>query len=367
MPLLITTSFPPSYGGIQRYMAAVAEEFAAQNIPIVVLAPCADDAVAYDRTRPFAVHRFALGSKAFEILTMAVAIVRAAWGTWPAYTLASAWFPASAALLLPRRLRGAVGVFAHGSEIEPSHGGIRRWIVRRIFERADVVLANSSFTASLLSDLGVSRHVVVVPCGCEGREIVPNRAAAPTIVAVGRLIARKGFDRTIEALPAIAARVPEVVLDIIGDGPQRAQLERLARDAGVSERVRFHGSLSDKDLRAALARAWCFALPVRRIRDDVEGFGIVYLEAALAHLPVVAGRDSGAIDAVVDGETGILVDGGNAAEVAEAVLRLLTGDAIARSMGNAGFERATRVLTWSATAAVIHERLTACNAAGVAR
>jgi phosphatidylinositol alpha-1,6-mannosyltransferase len=177
-------------------------------------------------------------------------------------------------------------------------------------------------------------------------------AARPTIVTVARLEdSYKGHDVMIRALPLLRARIPDVEWLVVGDGKLRPGLERLAVEAGVGDAVRFLGELSDADRDAALQRARVFAMPSRLPPGGVggEGFGIAYLEAAAHGLPVVAGDVGGALDAVVDGETGILVDPEDPAAVAEALTALLLDPDHARALGEAGARRA-QDFAWPAVA-----------------
>ena len=270
------------------------------------------------------------------------------------YTVASMWFPGGlAACLLPRLLRGRLAVLAHGTEIAPERAGLRRHIMRYVFEHADVVIANSRFTHDLLVRAGIRRDVAIVHLGIDDAPFAPARSAEPTVLSVGRLIARKGFDNVIQAFPLVLKRFPTARYEIVGAGPQRAELEALAERDGVKDRVSFLGAVDDEGMRAAYARAWCFALPVRASGSDVEGFGLVYLEAAIAGLPTIGGCGSGAEDAIAAGDTGLLVDGTSKAAVAEAIIALLEDPERAATMGRRGRERALEHFTWRNTAAGI--------------
>jgi phosphatidyl-myo-inositol dimannoside synthase len=173
--------------------------------------------------------------------------------------------------------------------------------------------------------------------------VSPLRAERPTLLTVARLEHRyKGHDVLLEALGAIRARVPDVEWVVIGEGTLRPELEELARSRGLADCVRFLGAVSDGERNAWLRRADVVAMPSRLPGAGLagEGFGIVYLEAAAYGKPVVAGNVGGALDAVGDGETGLLVDPTDAGAVAEAVATLLLDPELARRLGAAGAERA---------------------------
>jgi phosphatidylinositol alpha-1,6-mannosyltransferase len=179
------------------------------------------------------------------------------------------------------------------------------------------------------------------------------------VVCVSRLVPRKGQDVLIRALPQILREVPEAVLLIVGDGPYRSSLEKLVDSTGVREAVRFSGPVPWERLPAYFDAGNVFAMPCRTRRRglDVEGLGIVYLEASATGLPVVAGRSGGAPDAVLDGETGLVVDGRSVHEVATIVAGLLADPERARAMGEKGRAWVEREWHWDTVAARFAELL----------
>jgi phosphatidylinositol alpha-1,6-mannosyltransferase len=168
------------------------------------------------------------------------------------------------------------------------------------------------------------------------------------IVSVGRLVPRKGQDRLIEALPMIRKSIPNVHLLLVGKGSYRHALEKLAREKEVSELVTFVGRVPYAQLPAYFRCGDVFAMPSRSrmVGLEVEGLGIVYLEASGCGLPVIAGNSGGAPDAVVDGVTGIVVDGRNTNEIAAAIVRVLSDPTKMRAMGAAGNEWVSAGWSW---------------------
>jgi phosphatidyl-myo-inositol dimannoside synthase len=169
----------------------------------------------------------------------------------------------------------------------------------------------------------------------------------PVVVCVSRLVARKGQDVLIRGMHEVRRRVPEAMLVIVGGGPYDAVLRRLAEDAPTGSVV-FAGEVSEADLPRYYAMGDVFAMPCRtRLGGlEVEGWGNVFIEAAACARPVVVGDSGGAREALVDGETGILVDGRRVAKVADAVATLLEDPARARRMGAAGRARVERAHRW---------------------
>ncbi len=181
-----------------------------------------------------------------------------------------------------------------------------------------------------------------------------------SIVIVARLAERyKGHDVLLRALPLVREHVPDATLEVVGDGPLRSELEDLARRLGITPATTFHGSTTD-DRRDEILRGACvFAMPSRVEPGGAgEGFGISYVEAGAQGLPVVAGDVGGALDAVVDGETGLLVDPVSPEAVAGALVELLQDRERAKRMGRAGWEHA-RSLSWDQAASSVEAVLTA--------
>jgi phosphatidylinositol alpha-1,6-mannosyltransferase len=158
------------------------------------------------------------------------------------------------------------------------------------------------------------------------------------IVSVGRLVHRKGQDHLIESMPEILAKVPNAHLLIVGRGPYLEHLAKLVAVNKVENHVSFIGRVQYAELPRFICAGDVFAMPSRsRFAGlEVEGLGIVYLEASACGLPVVAGNSGGAPDAVVEGITGLVVDGTNNSQIADAVITLLTNPQKCKEMGDAG-------------------------------
>ena len=242
-------------------------------------------------------------------------------------------------------------VFVHGADLSDYHarpvwGRLARWVVAG----ADAVIANSRFTASLIERLlpGAARRIVVLPMGVDPpRSVEPGVVealrrryavgAGPVLLSVSRLVEMKGHDVVIEALPRLAGRFPGVRYLVVGDGPERARLEDLARERGVPGRVVFAGIVPAAELPAHYRLATLFVQLSRATDgyDGLEGFGLTFLEAASYGLPSVAGRSGGVPEAVADGESGLLVPPGDPAALAAAAARLLSDPSERERMGQA--------------------------------
>lgn len=181
----------------------------------------------------------------------------------------------------------------------------------------------------------------------------------PVILCAARLVPRKGQDTLIRALPWVRRAVPDAVLLLVGDGPHAAGLRQLALREGVMDSVHFAGGHPHHALPAFYAAADAFAMPCRTRKGglELEGLGIVYLEAAASGLPVVAGDSGGAPDAVREGETGHVVDGRSVAATADRLIRLLRDPRLARAMGGAGRDWVRTAWSWDHSYATLRDLL----------
>jgi phosphatidylinositol alpha-1,6-mannosyltransferase len=346
--LVVTNDFPPRPGGIQQFVHALAARLPAGEV--VVYAPRWKRDALFDGEQKFPVvrHPTSLMLPVPDVLRRARDIARAE-------GCDTVWFGAAAPLgMLAGPLRkDGVGRFVastHGHEVGWTRLPGARQVLRAIGRRNDVVTYLGDYTRSRLAPaLGQNATLAQLPSGVDtdvfhpgaGREDVRRRLALadrPTVVCVSRLVPRKGQDVLIRALPAIRDSVRGAALLVVGGGPDMPRLQRLAAEYGVADHVRFTGSVPWAELPAHYAAGDVFAMPCRtRLGGiDVEGLGIVYLEAAATGLPVVAGDSGGAPDAVRDGDTGVVVDGRDVTRVGREVAALLADPARAAAMGARG-------------------------------
>ncbi|BCI53912.1 GDP-mannose-dependent alpha-(1-6)-phosphatidylinositol monomannoside mannosyltransferase [Mycolicibacterium litorale] len=371
--LLVTNDFPPRAGGIQNYLEAFVEHVVAAGAhEVTVYAPTWKNAEDYDRTAAFEVVRHP-----GTLMLPEPSVAGRMRGLIAARDIDTVWFGAAAplALLTPiARRAGAGRVIAstHGHEVGWSMLPVARTALRRIGDTTDVVTFVSRYTRGrFASAFGPRAALEHLPPGVDTDRFAPDPAARtelraryglgerPVVVCLSRLVPRKGQDMLIRALPAIRRRVPDAALVIVGGGPYRAALQRQAQQHGVDEHVRFTGGVPGEELPAHHAMADVFAMPCRTRGAglDVEGLGIVYLEASACGVPVVAGRSGGAPETVRDGETGFVVDGTDTGAVATAVGDLLADPDRAAAMGGQGRRWALENWQWSTRAARLTELL----------
>ncbi|MCO1655853.1 glycosyltransferase family 4 protein [Pseudonocardia humida] len=358
--LLVTNDFPPRAGGIQNYLLELADRLPAGEL--AVYAPSWPGAEEFDRQRAYPVHRHPT-----SLMLPVAGVARRAAALAREHGARTVWFGASAPLaLLGPHLRGRAGISrvvasTHGHEVGWSMLPGARRVLRRIGRDADAVSTVSAYTRRRVSAaFGPTAALELLPPAVDADVFRPDPAAraalrrryglgeAPVVVCVSRLVARKGQDVLVRALRDVRSAVGGTRLLLVGDGPDRSRLQRLAAAHGVAEHVVFTGAVPAAELPAHHAVGDVFALPCRTRGGglDVEGLGIVSLEAAASGLPVVVGRSGGAPEAVRDGETGHVVDARTPAAPTAALVALLADPDRAAAMGAAGRRWMREAWTW---------------------
>ncbi len=367
--LVVTNDFPPRAGGIQSFVASLASRLPAGEV--IVYAPAWPGAPAYDAAAPFPVVRHPT-----SVMLPVPSVLRRARQIALAEGCTTVWFGAAAplGLLADGLRRSGVRRFVastHGHEVGWARLPFARELLGRIGRSVDVVTFLGDYTRERLAPaFGSGAALVRLPPGVDtdvfrpdaDREGVRRRhrlVDRPVVVCVSRLVRRKGQDMLLHALPEIRRRVPGAALLIVGSGPDAARLRRLAAANGVADAVRFTGPVPTDELPAYYAAGDVFAMPCRTRRSglDVEGLGIVYLEASAAGLPVIAGRSGGAPDAVLPGQTGYVVDGSAPSQVADRVVELLDDPAKSAAMGERGRAWVESEWRWDVLAARLRRLL----------
>lgn len=360
--LLVTNDFPPTVGGIQSYLRDYVQEVVhrrgAQSI--IVFASMQDKAaaLAWDAEQPYTIIRWP-----FPVMLPTPAVRRMMQRIIREQHVDTVWFGAAAPLGVmggAAKRAGASRVVAttHGHEVGWSMFRVGRRLLRTIGGSADVITYISEYTLGRFKEaFGPNPQFVALPSGVSTSRYAPATqqekletrasfrigAESPLIVCASRLVKRKGQDRLIRVLPRVRQRVPGAQLVIVGEGPYARRLHAMAEGA---DGVRFTGRVSDDDLCRIVAAADVFAMPVRTRGGglDVEGLGIVFLEAQACEVPVVAGDSGGAPETVTD-HSGVVVDKNDDALVA-ALVRLLRDPLLRESMGEAGRRHVQREFSW---------------------
>jgi glycosyltransferase involved in cell wall biosynthesis len=369
--LVLTPDFPPSRGGIQVLVHRLVTHATGLESRVLTLGPGAE-AAEFDRATGVDVRRVGtrLGGRQAAVAKLNVVALAEALRQRPQLVLSAHIVVSPAAAIIRRALRIPVVQYLYAKEI-----GARPGLARFAVRNADALIAISRYTHDLALGVGADPgRMALIPPGVDlpeshGVEDPPEADGRPRLVTVARLEDRyKGHDVIARSLPLVRARVPEVEWVVVGDGPLRTHLEQLVRANGVADSVRFVGSVSDAERDRWLRSADVFAMPSRLPARGLagEGFGIVYLEANARGVPVVAGGVAGALDAVVDGETGLLVDADDHFSVAEAVSALLLDRDWAKAIGEAGVGHSQR-FAWPAIAERVERLCRRVTEAGALR
>ncbi|MGZ4508841.1 MAG: glycosyltransferase family 4 protein [Blastococcus sp.] len=367
--LVVTNDFPPRQGGIQTFVAALLARRPPDSV--VVLASDAPGSAAYDAGLPYPVVRRPTG-----MLLPTRATARAAVDLARRHGCDTAFFGAAAPLgLLAPTLREAgvrhlVGA-THGHETGWVALPGARQLLQRIAGDLDVLTYISEYTHDRLAPAleGRTRMAQLSP-GVDVDQFTPDAdgaavrrryglGTAPVVVCVSRLVARKGQDVLVAGWPQVLARHPDARLLLVGGGPDERSLRRAVAARGLQRSVVLTGAVAPADLPGHYAAGDVFAMPCRTRRAglDVEGLGMVFLEAAACARPVVAGTSGGAPETVREGLTGHVVDPRSADAVAGTIGDLLADPARARAMGKAGREWVEQRWSWTTIAATFAELL----------
>jgi phosphatidyl-myo-inositol dimannoside synthase len=361
--LVVTNDFPPRVGGINHYVAELVRRFPAGDV--TVFSSSWPGAEAYDVRFPHSVIRWPQRSMyptgpVRDRVEQLIRQVRAD------MVLFGAAVPLG---MMGRALERRTGVpyasFTHGVEVWAGQVPGTRALLSSIARNATLMMGVSQWTIDQLRGVvGDEPRIDLVPPGIDPAHFHPGVSDAgvrarygldghPVIGCVARLTLRKGQDKVIRALPWIAREFPDVRFLVVGSGPDRDRLEALAHRKRVADRVVFVGEVPHEVLPQYFRAGDVFTMPcrTRKLGLEVEGFGLAFLEASAVGRPAVAGDSGGAPEAVIHGETGLVVDGSEVDEVAEAVCDLLGDTDQAAKLGAAGADRVRRDFTWGALSA----------------
>ena len=370
--LLVTNDFPPRPGGIQSYLQALSNQLPPEDL--VVYAPRwrGDSHEKFDAAQKFQVVRHPT-----TLMLPTPAVIKRASALLREHRCDTVWFGAAAPLAVMApilRRAGAERILAstHGHEVGWSMLPGSRQVLRSIGEHTDVVTYVSKYTRGrFASAFGPRAALEHLPPGVDPTEFRPDPAAReelraryglgerPTVLCLSRLVPRKGQDMLIVAMSEIRERVDGAVLVIAGGGPYETRLRALAEALGVQNSVVFTGRVPSGELAAPHTIADVFAMPCRTRGAglDVEGLGIVFLEASASGVPVVAGDSGGAPETVREGETGIVVHGRSVSQISDAIVELLTDRDKAAQMGAAGRAWVEQNWHWDRQGARLRELL----------
>jgi len=371
--ILLSGDYPPNDGGVARLCSEIAGGCARLGTNVQVIAPAPSNGVStsFSGVRE---HR-----------------VRNArpWREWEAYralrrrifrgpVVCGLWYPdgllAQAAAVRPRV------ILAHGSELMPSKSRWRRdiWkrLLRSVCEAADLVIANSEYTRKLVLEMAPGANAMAIPLGVDHERFFPGDreeakrrlgvAGKAVLLTVSRLHAYKGHDVVLKAIAACTEHARRnLVYLIAGKGPQQRELEKQVKELGLAEQVQFLGFIPEDALPGLYRASDLFVLCTRELpeRQEVEGFGLAFLEAQASGVPIIGTRTGGITDAVKEGEGGWLIKQDDAASLSKFLFQLVNDPAIFLTAGNRARNRVEQHCTWNH---YVHRFTKALESAGIA-
>ena len=359
--LFITNDFGPRAGGIETFVHGLIERLPKGSVIVYTSAQANAQTFDSEWLLKYGVEVIRDRSK---ILLPTPRVIKACQKLISNRKLSKVAFGAAAPLaMMARAMRSAgaqkVVALTHGHEVWWAKVPPFSFAIRYMGKNIDVITYLGDYTrgeiSKALSEADASKLVQIAP-GIDVDHFIPTDSSnlraelgltdKSVIISVGRLVHRKGQDKLISALPEIKTSVPNVHLVLVGVGPHQDYLEKLALKLNVSDCVTFIGRINYAELPKYICLGDIFAMPSRSrfFGLEVEGLGIVYLEASACGLPVVGGKSGGAPDAVLVGETGVVVDGTNSSEIADACIELLNNPELCALMGANG--RAWIIENW---------------------
>lgn len=365
--LIVTLDFFPSHGGVSRYWERLVECLPSDRF--IILAPPLPRTALSEWSGGGTVIRRRMITRWLypHWLPMVVVI----WNICRRYRIeriiVAQVLPVGTAVSFVAGLcRIPYVVSTHGMDLLYAKKNRRKEkLCGKVLRRAERVIANSSTTGRMIESYGVpsSRIEYIYPApGITPDILTRNNTSSErsrrVILTVSRLVARKGHEYVLRALPGVRVEMPDVQYVIIGEGPQRSILEQRARELGLEGQVRFLGFLSDEEIAQWYDVCTLFIMTPEEIEGDVEGFGIVYLEAGAFGKPVIGTRTGGVPEAVHDGVTGLLVEPRDVVGIQNAVLRILRNPALAERLGTAGRKRVKEEFSWKKQAEKLKYLLT---------
>jgi phosphatidylinositol alpha-1,6-mannosyltransferase len=357
---IITLDYPPQVGGVAEYLRNLADQFDPKQL--VVIAQRAKNSFLFDLNQPYVMYRLPFFFRFIrpKWLHAYRAIRRIIRKEGIEEIIISHVLPVGYICLL---LKLPFTVICHGYDVlAAAHSNPwKEYWLKRILNKSKHIVVNSNFTKNEIVKLGIDEKKIIIahPCpAIQSREISDAEIEEKkTVIGVpeenqvlfsfGRLVERKGFDMVLLSLAMVLEKMPNLTYVIAGDGPDRKRLQELVKKYNIEEHVIFAGKISsdERDIYYSLCDVFC--MPARIVNDiDVEGFGMVYLEANVFGKPVIGGKSGGVPDAIIDGENGLLVEPEDPEALAEAILRLLSDEPLRMKMGMAGAKRVKEEFTW---------------------
>jgi phosphatidylinositol alpha-1,6-mannosyltransferase len=370
----VTQDFPPETGGIQTYSYEHAKGLANHLDKVTVIAPGKPEAKDWDAKQAFSTKRISISNTLLFLPLLFILPI------WSKKEDTEVVFHAQWQTLLPSIIAKKMGrikqivLAAHARELlfNPLGNSILgRWYkkyMQWLLSKADLLLPVSDYTKQLLVDLGVrERKIQVLINGTDPDRFLPQDVYTQRInhkledsfvvLTVTRLVERKGIDTVLKALSVLKNEIQNIRYFIVGEGPDREKLEQLARTLEVDHLVTFCGKVPYSELNIYYNLCDVFVMPSKTATPDVEGFGIVFLEANACSKPVIGTYSGGIPSAIIHKKTGLLVEEENPTELSRAILQLYNSKDFAQELGQQGLHRVQTEANWEALSLQLYHHL----------
>ena len=345
--LLLTLEYPPDVGGIARYARSTADLFSSANVTVL-----ADGSYSVNETlnnTPVIRSQFFFKNIWPRWLRAFPIFVRTVFSRKIDLIIVFQALPLGTMCYILSKFTGVPYIVSlHGYDVLKGQESKRKKIIlKAVLRSAKGIIVNSEFTKKLVKELINTPKPVFVfyPVPSQGLKEehssprIPDSITKPVILSVGRLVKRKGFDLVIRVLPKVIREFPSCTYVIVGSGPMLETLKQVSYELNIQDHILFINGASDSELLSFYSIADLFVMPSYSIGSDVEGFGLVFLEAALFNLPTVGAKTGGIPEAIVDGVTGILIREESEKELLDAIMRILKNPSEGKKMGTLGRER----------------------------
>lgn len=359
--LFITLDFPPYKGGVATFYKNVCDFLPAEHL--YVIAPQTLESEKFDLSKKYRIYRKKMLSKNSLVWPKWAGLAKEVYDIVKKEKIeaiiAGQILPiGTIAYIMKINKNIPYYIFCHGRDVSMLSGR-KKIIAKKVIREAKGIFVNSNFTKHVIEDYKYphSHIYTIYPCP----EILSNPSDLEMIkikneydlhnkkilLTVGRIIERKGHDMVIKSLPEIIKKHSNTIYVIVGEGPYKQALQALTWQYKVNNHVIFTGMIGDSEAACLYELCDIFIMPARQLANkDVEGFGIVYLEANLFGKPVIGGKSGGIPEAIVDEKTGILVDPTSIHEITSNVLYLLNNPDKAHVLGIQGMDRVHSQFQW---------------------
>lgn len=358
--LFITNDFLPRTGGVANFIHHLADQLGKRGHTVSILAPREN---GFDKIKPKNYHIYwcpkwkRLASVPFIFYTLFLVLTRRIEKVFIGHVMST---HAIGCLVLKFLFRIPSAILTHGNDLRYSCSTtVDTIVVRYLLNNASLILCNSRFTAETLGAKGYTRKSEIFHPGVDttifrpGVDISEIRKiyhldGHKVILTVARLVEKKNIEGVLRALPKVIQAIPNVLYLIIGEGEKKEALEEISGQLGVKNHVLFLGRIENNLLPRYYCACDLYVMPSFEDKrsKDIETFGISYIEANACEKPVIGGRSGGVVDAIIEGETGLLVNPHDIDEIADAIIRLLRDSELARRIGENSRTRVEKELSW---------------------